>query len=386
VTLRQDVSRLIGLTYDAAADPSLWQTTLASTLDVLDGRAGHLLMIEAGGTRQNVVGANFEPSETLKYNVYYGQLDPVAPLLETSPVGTIVTCRDVVPLEERKKEFYSEWATPNEGADAVFVNLERTGRSVCALVLARPWLSKPFGTPRMLRTLEFLIPHFQRAMASRHALANATQYNASATELIRTQHGCVLLGADGRVLYANAAARHMTRHNEGLTLAGNGLHARTARDEMLLQHLIRTAQPGYADLARGGGRMSIERGRGRSPVIVQTLPLSSHWLSQAFPGCTLVLIIDGERMAHMCHRALQELFGLTPAEASVAARIPGSRGLQTLANEMGLGLSTVRTHLQRAFEKTGTHRQAELVQLLSELSLMGDIFGQFGAPSQRTKV
>jgi DNA-binding CsgD family transcriptional regulator len=30
-------------------------------------------------------------------------------------------------------------------------------------------------------------------------------------------------------------------------------------------------------------------------------------------------------------------------------------------------LSTARTHLQSVFEKTGTHRQAELVRLLIEL-------------------
>ena len=85
---------------------------------------------------------------------------------------------------------------------------------------------------------------------------------------------------------------------------------------------------------------------------------------------------DGERTARSCHRALQELFGLTPAEASLAARIPGSRGLQALSDDLGLSLSTVRTHLQRVFEKTGTHRQAELVQLLSELSLMDDGFAR----------
>jgi DNA-binding CsgD family transcriptional regulator len=32
-----------------------------------------------------------------------------------------------------------------------------------------------------------------------------------------------------------------------------------------------------------------------------------------------------------------------------------------------LRVSTVRTHLQRVFDKTGTHRQAELVQLIAEL-------------------
>jgi DNA-binding CsgD family transcriptional regulator len=38
-----------------------------------------------------------------------------------------------------------------------------------------------------------------------------------------------------------------------------------------------------------------------------------------------------------------------------------------VADKLCVGLSTVRVHLQRAFEKTQTHRQAELAKLLVEL-------------------
>jgi FixJ family two-component response regulator len=39
-------------------------------------------------------------------------------------------------------------------------------------------------------------------------------------------------------------------------------------------------------------------------------------------------------------------------------------GLGPIADEMSVSLSTVRTHLQHVFDKTQTHRQAELVRLL----------------------
>jgi DNA-binding CsgD family transcriptional regulator len=38
--------------------------------------------------------------------------------------------------------------------------------------------------------------------------------------------------------------------------------------------------------------------------------------------------------------------------------------LQSVADKMSVSISTVRIHLQRAFDKTATHRQAELVRLL----------------------
>jgi DNA-binding CsgD family transcriptional regulator len=189
-------------------------------------------------------------------------------------------------------------------------------------------------------------------------------------EPIQTPHGYVVFAANGQILYADAVARRLTLGDDGLTLTNGGLRARTARETAEVGRLLRIARPGPAGQLRRGGRMTIARGS-RPPVTLLTLPLSSHWLSDVFQGCTLMLIIDGERIARLCDRALQDLYGLTPAEAALAVRIPGSRGLQKLADELKLSLSTVRTHLQRAFEKTGTHRQAELVQLLSELQFIG---------------
>jgi DNA-binding CsgD family transcriptional regulator len=58
---------------------------------------------------------------------------------------------------------------------------------------------------------------------------------------------------------------------------------------------------------------------------------------------------------------------LTPAEEKVALRVLCGHGLQYAADELHVGTSTVRVHLQRVFEKTGTHRQAELVRLLNEI-------------------
>jgi DNA-binding CsgD family transcriptional regulator len=219
-----------------------------------------------------------------------------------------------------------------------------------------------------MQTLELLLPQPRRAVPGPQPLGTAR--DLATLDLIRTSHGCLLLASDGRVLHANAAARQITAANEELRLANDGLHARSPSEDALLQELLRLARFGRGGQARSGGRLTLQRPRGL-PVTVQTLPLASHWLAQAFPGCTLVLIIDGERMARIGRQALQELYGLTPAEAALAVRIPGSRGLQKLAEELGLSLSTVRTHLQRAFEKTGTHRQAELVQLISELDRIG---------------
>ena len=52
---------------------------------------------------------------------------------------------------------------------------------------------------------------------------------------------------------------------------------------------------------------------------------------------------------------------LTNMEAQVALRIVRGNDLKQVSDELSVSVATVRTHLQHAFDKTGTHRQAELV-------------------------
>jgi DNA-binding CsgD family transcriptional regulator len=47
-------------------------------------------------------------------------------------------------------------------------------------------------------------------------------------------------------------------------------------------------------------------------------------------------------------------------------------GLQAAADELEVSLTTARTHLQHAFEKTETRRQTELVGLITA----GGFYGQ----------
>jgi DNA-binding CsgD family transcriptional regulator len=63
-------------------------------------------------------------------------------------------------------------------------------------------------------------------------------------------------------------------------------------------------------------------------------------------------------------QTLRDLFGLTPAEAKVAMAFFEGLTSKEAAENLGLSFHTVRVQLARIFEKTQTHRQAELVRLM----------------------
>ena len=87
-------------------------------------------------------------------------------------------------------------------------------------------------------------------------------------------------------------------------------------------------------------------------------------------AAVLLLVRDPAGTSPPAGALLIGLFGLTGAEARVATALLAADGPREVAAQLGIGLSTVRTHLHRLYDKTGTRRQAELVWLLATLALL----------------
>jgi DNA-binding CsgD family transcriptional regulator len=366
----EEFSNLVADIYDAALDPALWGQALNRVFSVAGGNNAALVVYDREKRRRpHIIAANFDPIQNRKYDEYYSQLDPLASILERSRVGVIVTSRAVTNETQRRGEFYTDWARPNDTGDTIFVNILAGPGGVCTFMMGHPWCSEPFATPEVLRLVRLLAPHLQRSMQAQLGFGRLTLVKDGALDLVdQWRHGCLLVSLTGSALYANRAANEIAAARDGLSLNAGGLKAAQAADDAALQCLIRQACTGNGQGARSGSRLAISRGSGRKPYTIQVLPLrSSRVCFGGSPAAALILIIDHGADAHLPTVELRDLYDLTPAEAEVALLVLRGHGLQLVADELHVSLSTVRVHLQRVFEKTGTHRQAELVRLLIEL-------------------
>jgi hypothetical protein len=98
-----------------------------------------------------------------------------------------------------------------------------------------------------------------------------------------------------------------------------------------------------------------------------------HACGAAAPGTgmpSLILFVRGvEPMeASGLGEQVREMFGLTTAEAQLALSLRRSGELSNAAAAVGIAESSARTRLQAVFEKTGTHRQIELLRMLDALA------------------
>lgn len=68
--------------------------------------------------------------------------------------------------------------------------------------------------------------------------------------------------------------------------------------------------------------------------------------------------------------ALRDAFGVTAAEARLAARLKDGLSLKDVAAELGVTLNTARNQLKSIFDKMGLRRQSELVRTLGQLGAL----------------
>lgn len=83
----------------------------------------------------------------------------------------------------------------------------------------------------------------------------------------------------------------------------------------------------------------------------------------------LLIVLDLQQDRYLPEHLVKAAFGLTAAEAALAADLTNGQTLREIGGETRVCISTLRSHLSGVLAKTGTTRQANLVRLLAHLSV-----------------
>ena len=92
------------------------------------------------------------------------------------------------------------------------------------------------------------------------------------------------------------------------------------------------------------------------------MPVGARFLGELHRAVA-IFITDPERQYNLSHRRLREIYELTPAEARLASLVAQGNRLEDAAEDLGVSLNTVRTHLKRIFAKTGISAGTMLLSL-----------------------
>jgi len=211
-------------------------------------------------------------------------------------------------------------------------------------------------------------PQLVYAGAASHApsTSDATQLPALAA-LDLFSLGILIVDAACRLLHANAAADAILARGDGLSrTAGGHVVARSHAETQRLHRLVAAAaSPAAADPSAAVAAVRVSRAEMRPPLLVtvSTLPQARHALP-GHPPMAVLLVADLQARAAPPIEALSALYGLTAAEARLAAALAAGQNLRDYATSSGIALCTARWQLQQVLAKTDTHRQSDLVRLI----------------------
>jgi DNA-binding CsgD family transcriptional regulator len=111
----------------------------------------------------------------------------------------------------------------------------------------------------------------------------------------------------------------------------------------------------------------VVRRDGKRPMLIRVLPIHGAARMPFADARALLILSPIAPKPAPDLNLLCEVFGLTRAEAGVAALVARGKSLSVVARHRRSALVTVRNQLRSIFAKTGTHRQSELVALLARL-------------------
>jgi DNA-binding CsgD family transcriptional regulator len=176
-----------------------------------------------------------------------------------------------------------------------------------------------------------------------------------------SQTAAVLIDRHGHVLRPNAAAEKLLGRDIGIRhrkIASADISASLALSRALSELILGRDQAGLANPVKFS-RV------GRRPLIAYPCRLPAMAANPLSDCQAVVVLIDTEEYKLLEPDILRRIFGLTNAEARLAAVLVLGSSLDEVCDSLQISKETGRNHLKSIFAKTNTTRQSELMLALT---------------------
>ena len=369
---RPEPFALVGAIYECVFRSEAWPEALAAVQKAVRAECSYLLIHQTDpqAPEMNMLAQhNIDTPMRRLYDQHYVRLNPLLPYLASFGDGQVYSCRHLVVRQEYlRSEFYREWAAPQGMFDYAGVTVIRRNQTSAAVGFTRSGEGNVFDD-QSLQVIRGLAPHLTRAVEIQRLMEQQRKQRDDLALLLGSVRcGFLVVDAGLRVLAANPIAEALLEKEDGLTYRHQTLA--TLDSTGPLQNATRAAcrrdRP-------SGATLPVERGPGRRPLILQIVPMSgSHPDGMFFaflPATAAIFIVDPESETPGALELFAQIHRLTAAECQVLERLATGDTPAGIASSLGIGTATVRTHLHRLFDKTGTRRQTELLMLFRGFTL-----------------
>ncbi len=362
-------SDLIGLVYDGVEEAQPWKTLMCE-LSQRIGAHDASMVIASPDTPGSyyLVTDNEDPVATgaahvsgvMSVNILMDLAQPRASSIdELMPDGGFL-----------RTALYQQFLKPLNILHILGCDVVRNDSLCVKLTIERTREQGPFsGQDKEL--LELLSPHMQRAIRLREQHMHGSYMQSFFEEsMARLAIGCLMLDGRGRLVSMNACAHRLVGSNRVLCVRNGQLRTSSQLEGKSLVKAIDLALAASRNGCRAqrGVGLRLEGSTGVLDVVVKPLIADRTLDSCERPAVIVYLNERGQEGIDLDPAVLVGMYGFTHCESRLSTLLARGITLTEAADQLGVSINTVKTHLRGIYEKLGTNKQSRVVAQLNQSS------------------
>jgi DNA-binding CsgD family transcriptional regulator len=350
---------LIESIYEGAVEANPWSAFMGRLLDVYHAQAITLIVDRPTHLETGLLFAcNADALDQKKFIREFYNFTPFREI----PVNSAVALDDVIVRDEFvHTRDYTDLLRPSQTEYILGMNVAFLADQTALLTVSRKKEQGPFGIPEKV-FLESFAEHLSRALATFIKVSELVNEREIFGDALDQLHiGAILLDRSGCFIHANMAGSEILRAR------------RLMLEDGLLVASEKELQPKFAAFITGGLSayerrdsrhceilmLRSEEGRMVQALVRPSLHHSPIGKMSAPAICVFVNL--AEKHPAPSADVIREVFEFTRTESVIVSMLLTGLATKEIAQELGISLATVRTHMKSIFVKAGVGRQAELV-------------------------
>lgn len=365
----EQLNALIDSIYEAAVNPSHWDTVLKEIAASFNGVGALIGYRDIANENGGVPAAyNLDTEVLSSYESHYHAQDVWASNALRFKTGSILTSDDLV---DRSlligSEVYNDYLQAMDIHDLLAVSLANDERSIGFLSIYRSAKMENFQREE-IRKMQLLTRHLQRAakistkLSQLHSASRLTEQT-----LDKIVHPIIVVDRERNIQSANYAAERLLMKADGLIAQAGKLGARRQQDTRAIEDSIADVLGATINFHNTANSIAITRYPSRDRYGLTFIPISYEATKDVLglksdnkPAVSIWVSVPNPALAINA-----EVFGrqyeLTTSEICILGLLVQGHTTQEAADLLQLSKETIRTHLKSIFHKTGTNRQSQLV-------------------------
>lgn len=372
--------KIIGMIYDAILNHK-WDQVLAEIVKYTNSHSGILTILDQLEPMSNLTYTHNLPQELVK--IYQDEEIRVLDmeihqpkLKQAGGVGHAVTM-DWSPyasmLNTKENILYEKCIRPSGVIFATAMLIEERKYRWGLLGVHRTQEMQVYGKEEC-KKLENLVVHLRRALQIYRYFNTVQQKYYDFHQILNNlKIGVILVDVKGRLVYANLVAKNILESYSSLLWVDRFAQLKTKEYfQGQLNQYISSIFFASEDSEDFGGVLVLYEQPDQPLLKLSITPLSHTSIfntNDEDNDRAMIFINTMQQQYRLSISYLSQTYNLTKREIAICESFVNGRGLEKIAEELSITLSSLRTYFKYIYEKTGCNSQIELMYLLMSITL-----------------